>query len=30
MAATKVNMVGHGDGSASIEAKDALLFENFG
>lgn len=30
-AATKVNMVGHGDGSASIEAKDALLpFENFG
>lgn len=29
-AATKVNMVGHGDGSANIEAKDALLdFERF-
>jgi len=28
--ATKVNMVGHGDGSANIEAKDALLdFESF-
>lgn len=30
-AATKVNMVGHGDGSANIDAKDALLdFEDFG
>ena len=29
-AATKVNMVGHGDGSANIEAKDALVpFEGF-
>lgn len=29
-AATKVNMVGHGDGSASIEAKDSLIpFERF-
>ena len=29
-AATKVNMVGHGDGSANIEAKDALLdFEDY-
>jgi len=28
--ATKVNMVGHGDGSANIEAKDALIpFEDF-
>jgi len=28
--ATKVNMVGHGDGSANIEAKDALIdFEEF-
>jgi len=29
-AATKVNMVGHGDGSANIEAKDALIpFRDF-